>query len=273
MPQKFSIRNSFVGRLPLRVAFVLFLLLLVACTGGKKPEVDVAVGANASAGEASKDVVQDSLRAKFLLTIAADNDSPQELDAVLFSVPGKRYRMELTGPMGIGVASMLWMEEGWTMTFPTEKLYMKGAGYMVGLLNNASIPMVHIHQVAALFEGKLLPENFDVVEKNMEVPADLMDPSIQVVYGREKSGRVFAFGRQDSSVVWLTRPGRDGIYETLKFFDVKEFEGRALASRIVFEKGGRRFLEIRIKKVNRNKAFSLGTWRLNVPRSFNPVEQ
>ena len=53
---------------------------------------------------------------------------------MLFSVPGKRYRMELTGTLGIGVASLLWLPDGWQMVFPTEKMYMKGTGYMVGLL-------------------------------------------------------------------------------------------------------------------------------------------
>lgn len=274
MPQRFPFRNVSIGRLLLSVAFVFSFLLLTACTG-KKPVVDPKIESATvtEAAETPKEMTPDSLRAKFILTILADANSPQELDAVLFSVPGKRYRMELTGPMGIGVASMLWQEDGWTITFPTEKLYMKGAGYMVGLLNSASLPMVHIHQVAALFDGKLLPENYELVEKNLDPPADLMDASVQVFYGKEKSGRVFAFGKQDSNVVWLARPGRDGLYETLKFFDVKEFEGKKMPSRIVFEKGGSKFLEIVVKKINHNKPFSMGTWRLNVPRSFTPVEQ
>ncbi|MBR2057861.1 MAG: hypothetical protein IJ982_02905, partial [Fibrobacter sp.] len=49
----------------------------------------------------------DSLRAKMAITLVDQNGKEQNLEAVLFSVPGKRYRMELTGPMGIGVASLL----------------------------------------------------------------------------------------------------------------------------------------------------------------------
>ena len=116
-----------------------------------------------SADGVSAEVPRDSLRAKFQLTIVQDS-STQELDAVLFSVPGKRYRMELTGPLGIGVASLLWQQEGWQMTFPTEKLYMDGVGYMVGLLNSDALPMVHIHQVADIFDGRLLPEGYEEIE-------------------------------------------------------------------------------------------------------------
>jgi hypothetical protein len=188
------------------------------------------------------------------------------LDAVLFSVPGKRYRMELTGPMGIGVASLLWQEEGWTMTFPTEKLYMKGAGYMVGLFGEPSIPTVNIHQVAALFKGTLLPEGYEEVEP----PGD----STRVegaTYAREKTGRSFTFAKEGQHVVWLSRMGGDGKPETIRYFDFREFEGVEMPERIVFERGGAKYLEIRVKKVARGKPFSPGTWRLTVPRSYKAV--
>ena len=197
---------------------------------------------------------------------------------MLFSVPGKRYRMELTGPLGIGVASMLWTEGGWQMTFPTEKLYVKGVGYMVGLLNDRTLPLVHIHQVADLFDGRLLPGKSEYVE----LVADSVPESMRVegaAYGRENSGRVFSYAREPAGgespekahVSWLSRMGRDGKLETLRFYDFKVFEGVETPSKVVFELGGKMFLEIRIKKVARNKPFSSGTWRLNIPKSFKQV--
>ncbi|MCL4102245.1 hypothetical protein [Fibrobacter sp. HC4] len=231
-------------------ALVLAMFVVAGCTGGK---------VRTDAPVAEKEIApQDSLRAKFKLTIVQNGEN-QELDAVLFSVPGKRYRMELTGPMGIGVASMLWTEEGWLMTFPTEKLYVKGVGYMVGLLNDRSLPLVHIHQIAAFFEGKLLPDNYEDVV-----------PGHEAVDG---TGRHFTYELQDSRVVQLTYTGRDGKPETLKFFGFREFEGNVLPETIVFERGEKRFLEIKIKKVTHGKSFSGGTWKLNVPRSFKLVEQ
>lgn len=231
------------------------LAVLAGCAGGKKAEL-----VN-DAPAAKVELPQDSLRAKFVLTLVGNDGKPQDLDAVLFSVPGKRYRMELTGPMGIGVASLLWTEEGWTMTFPTEKLYMKGNGYMVGLFSDNSLPLVHIHQVANLFDGKLLPESFDVVEQKD-----------QVIYAKEKTGRTFSYEKKDSLVVWLSRPGRDGKPETLNFQEYKTFEGVNTPSIIVFQRDGFDYLKIRIKKVARNKPFSLGTWRLNVPKSFSLID-
>ena len=74
--------------------------------------------------------------------------------------------MELTGPMGVGVASLLWTEEGWNMVFPTEKKYLSGVGYMVGLMGDNSVPMVPIHQMADIFEGVLVPERSEVLAES-----------------------------------------------------------------------------------------------------------
>ena len=244
------------------------LCALFGCAGNRPAVETVAKSADGVSAEAPRD----SLRAKFQLTIIQDS-STQELDAVLFSVPGTRYRMELTGPLGIGVASLLWQQEGWQMTFPTEKLYIKGEGYMVGLLNSDALPMVHIHQVADIFDGRLLPEGFEE-----EAPPDDSTRIEGVVYAREKTGRKFTLGREPvegtpgkSHVVWLSRMGVGGKTETIRFYDFKEFEGVETPSRIVFELDGAKFLEIRIKKIARNKSFSSGTWRLNIPRSFKKV--
>lgn len=256
------------ARLKIKIVFLLAVVAVLFGCAGQKPAVDPGAS---PAGMAAVEAPRDSLRAKFLLTIvqqdsATGKDVAQELDAVIFSVPGKRYRMELTGPLGIGVASLLWQEDGWQMTFPTEKLYMKGVGYMVGLLNNDELPLVHIHQVADIFDGRLLPEGYEEV-----APPNDSTKVEGATYAREKLGRPFTFQKEGSHVTWLSRMGRGGKTETIRFYDFKEFEGVETPSRIVFDLDGVRFLEIRIKKVTRNKSFSSGTWRLNIPKSFKRV--
>lgn len=234
------------------IVFLLFsLFVLSGCTGSNALRKD--------AGEVSKEAepVRDSLRAKFALTLSDKDGKERNFDAVLFSVPGKRYRMELTGPMGIGVASILWKEDGWFVVFPTEKLYVQGAGYMVGLFSDNSIPMVHIHQVASIFEGVLLPENYkDLGDGNAEEP----------------SGRKFSYGGDGNHVTWLKRAGREGMQETLRFDEFKVFEGVTVPAHVTFELDGKKYLEIRVKTVKRGKPFSLGTWRLNIPKSYSRIE-
>ena len=252
--------HSFVRNL---LAVTLLCAVAVGLWGcaGTKPAVES--GAQSAPAEGAK---LDSLRAKMAITLKDDKGKEHDLDAVLFSVPGKRYRMELTGPLGIGVASLLWQEEGWQMTFPTEKLYMKGAGYMVGLFGEPSIPMVNIHQVAGLFKGILLPEGYEEVEP----PGDSTREE-GATYAREKTGRMFTFAREGGHIAWLSRTGSDGKPETIRYFEFKDFEGVEIPARVVFERGGEKYLEIRVKKVNRNKSFSQGTWRLTIPNSYKLV--
>ena len=250
-------RTAFLSRIAL-AALCCVTVWLAGCASSK-PTVDPSAQ-SASAEE----VKQDSLRAKMGVTLVDAKGKEQNLDAVLFSVPGKRYRMELTGPLGIGVASLLWQEEGWLMTFPTEKLYMKGVGYMVGLFGEPSIPTVNIHQIAGFFEGVYVPTSAETVARRDSSGIELVD-------AKDPMGLRFTYAKQGDKVLWISRVAPDGKPEVLNFLEYKEFEGRTLASRILVERGGEKYLEIRVKKVNRNKSFSPGTWRLTVPRSYKAV--
>ena len=260
----------------------LVLVCLLSGCAGKKPAteptakcaagaVDGSAGADsadagsANAGEAcAPEVKLDSLRAKMAVTIVDDNGKDHNLDAVLFSVPRLRYRMEFTGPLGIGVASMLWTDEGWTMVFPTEKLYMKGRGYMVGLFNAANIPMVNIHQIAGFFDGEYMPEGTKPVSERDSA-------GLKLVEADDAMGIRLTYAVRDGQVEWISKKGRDGKPEVLKFLDYRQFEGKTLAEKIVFERDGKMFLTMRLKKVTHGKPFSLGTWRLKVPASYKSV--
>lgn len=244
------------------LCFLVLCVALIGCAGSKAGQSLEG----SRTGDAQTVAVRDSLRAKFVLTLVDTAGQAHEFDAVLFSVPGKRYRMELTGPMGIGVASLLWQEEGWQMVFPTEKKYMKGAGYMIGLIDDNSIPLVPIHQVANLFDGILLPESYETL-------SELDSAGLHVVSARASNGTQFLFGTADGHVAWYCRAGRDGKPEILRFSNFRTFENVETPENIVFERNGKRFLEIRIKKVTRKKAFSMGTWRLNIPKSYKSVTE
>jgi len=248
------------------------VLCAVACTfwacAGSKPATEPAAATCEAGkdGEACADagVKLDSLRVKMAVTLVDENGKEQDMDAMLFSVPGKRYRMEFTGPLGIGVASLLWKEEGWTITFPTEKLYMEGRGYMVGLFGNPDIPTVNIHQMAGFFEGEFLPAGTQELARRDSAGLVLVD-------AKDPMGMRFTYATGEGRVLWISRRSPDGKPEVLKFLDYKEFEGRPLASRILFERAGAKYLEIRVKKVTHGKSFSRGTWRLKVPNTYKRV--
>lgn len=248
----------------------LFLLLVLAlfltgCTG-RKPATDPA--------PQNVEAPADSLKALFSLTIYSPDGKSQDLDAVLFSVPNKRYRMELTGSLGIGVASLLWLPEGWQMVFPTEKMYMKGAGYMVGLLNDPSLPLVHIHQVAGLFDGRVVPENLEEVSVRDSVilgAADSDSSVVKIHEARDVLTRRYTYAEKDGEVLWLQTLGRDGKDEMLVIEEYKEFKGVKTPSKISFVRDSTTFLKLQVRRVTRGKSFGSGTWRLNIPRSYQRI--
>ena len=235
-------------------------LFLTGCTGGKPATDPVTL----------KDPVPaDSLKAIFSLTIHSPDGKSHDLDAVLFSVPNKRYRMELTGSLGIGVASLLWLPERWQMVFPTEKMFMEGAGYMVGLFNDPSLPLVHIHQVAGLFDGKVLPEGLEEISVRDSVSSD--SAVVKIHEARDAMTRHYIYAEKNGEVLWLESPGRDGSRERIVIEEYKEFVGVKTPSSIYFVRDTTTFLELRVRRVSRGKSFGSGTWRLNIPRSYQRI--
>ena len=235
---------------PLFCVFVCTLLavaMLCGCAGSSGAhKADASGGAEVAA-------VTDSLKAKFKLTLYDKAGKEQE-----FKDRNGRVGVDVRVlALQIGVASVLWQEEGWQVVFPTEKMYVKGAGYMVGIFSDNTIPMVHIHQVASIFEGKLLPEGYK----------DLGDGK-----AAEPSGREFSYGREGGDVAWISRTGRDGKPEVTRFDGFKEFEGKKVPAHVVFERGGRKYLEIQVKTVKHGQPFSLGVWRLNIPKTYKRIE-
>lgn len=155
------------------------------------------------------------------------------------------------------------------MVFPTEKMYVKGAGYMVGLLNDPSLPLVHIHQVAGLFEGRVVPENIEEVSVRDSIGID--SAVVKIHEARDALTRHYTYAEKNGEVQWLETLGRDGKTEKLIIEEYKEFFGVKTPSKISFVRESETFLELRVRKVNRGKPFGSGTWRLNIPRSYQQI--
>lgn len=192
--------------------------------------------------EVSEVVVPDSVKAKFTLEIFDSAEGSHRLSGVLFAVPSKRYRFEFSGPMGIGVASLLWKEGEWTLLLSQQKSFASGKGYLVG--GYAGIPLFDIHQIASLFWGGAVPH--EASGKNaLGVPFTVL---------RNADGRVAEL-RQGS--------------ERLEFLDYAEFDSGILPSEVRVYRGEKNVLNIRVKNVRVNVPWSDGTWRLAIPKKFN----
>ncbi len=192
--------------------------------------------------ESSKVFFPDSAKAKFTLEIIDSLEESHRLSGVLFAVPSKRYRLELSGPMGIGIASLLWKEGEWTLLLSQQKTFAAGKGYLVG--GYAGIPLFDIHQIASLFWGDLLPHGGDSGRNALGIPFTVL---------RNADGRVSEL--------------RQGT-ERLEFFDYAEFDSGILPSEVRVYRGEKNVLNIRVKSVRIDASFGDGTWRLSIPKSF-----
>lgn len=220
--------------------FAVPLFFALACT-----HAPTSISEN-SRGE--KSLVGDSIRVKFKLEVPDESGKMQKLDAVMFSVPGKRYRLELSGPMGIGVASMLWTDTLWTIVFPTEKKFLKGNGYMVGLLTQPGAPLVNVHQIAGFFEQKYLPENYEEISSR--------DSSgVLLVEAKDQLGSTFKFAKAQEKVLWLERGAERAVFNWPEIRVVRD---------------GLPYMSLTVKKVQNDVNFSGSTWRLPVPHGYQP---
>lgn len=122
--------------MPWRLGVLGAWLLLLSCAGGRAPQQ----------GSSTVEVVPDSLRAKLLLRVPTPDSSEEELSAVLWAVPQQRYRLEISGTLGVQVASLLWLPHQWLALFPTESRFVQGKGEVVRL-PGLVMPAIPVHRL------------------------------------------------------------------------------------------------------------------------------
>lgn len=209
-----------------------------------------------------KEQLADSLKAKFTISLKNEKGEMQDLSGVLFAVKGVRYRLELSGPFGVGVASFLWNKEGWIFSLPTEKMYLDGKGDYLGL----SVPIVNIHQLANFFYGQLLP----VSHKEL-IKKDSLD--VETIFAEDSQKRPFQFVRKKASgqILSLMQIGPTGVVETIHYEDPKDFEGLTIPSKFIFYQNNEKFLVLSLKKIQREATWGSGVWRLNIPQNYKKL--
>jgi hypothetical protein len=141
-------------------------------------------------------------------------------------------------------------------------------------LNDPSLPLVHIHQVAGLFDGKVIPDNLEEISVRDSVGVDSASSDsvvLKIHEARDAMTRRYIYAEKNGEVLWLQTLGRDGKDEKLVIDEYKEFNSVKTPSHIYFVRDTTKFLELRVKRVTRGKQFGSGTWRLNIPKSYQRI--
>lgn len=147
-------------------AFLSFIaLLLMACA--PKPLIELDWVKNKS-----KQAVPPRLKVVGEIEFQV-RDSSQKLldkgsvDAYFYILPHERYRIELKGPLGIQVASILWTPELWQVYIPDKSLLLQGEGDYIKL----PIPgfeRLNLHELVSKLWGDVLPNGWESAQYTEE---------------------------------------------------------------------------------------------------------
>lgn len=114
----------------------------------------------------------DSVRVKLSLQTYLPNGKVETVRAVLWAVPQQRYRLEISGAMGISIGSLLWQDSQWLFNFNTLEQHSQGSGVQLSLAD-IPLPPLSIHEVFAPWWGA----GFTII------PAALPTTELEVRYG------------------------------------------------------------------------------------------
>ncbi|MDR2593855.1 MAG: hypothetical protein LBC87_03705 [Fibromonadaceae bacterium] len=124
----------------------------------------------------------DSAKVKAVIAVSQGNVK-EKLSAVLFAVPNEKYRLELSGTLGLSAASILWKRDGWRIVFSQNERYMEGEGDCV------FIPIyggVDIHKFSLLFFGqKINSLNCDNSKQPSNLALEYSDNSVLAFFGKD----------------------------------------------------------------------------------------
>lgn len=235
------------------VLSILFAMLAVGCASSRP----VVLSSDPA-------VAPDSLKVKATFLAYNADGSTEKLSAVLFIVPDQRYRLELGGTMGVGVASLLWMPEQWTMVLPTEERWLTGKGPVLALAGT-NIGDIDVHALVGMFWGRLLPaasQNGQKSEVDGEHWLNWEDGSTHFTAKLEASGwpkEYLAKSPDDSTVnVQFGSPTRMGAY--------------TVPNEIRWLRNGVPFLTVTQKSLDDKATWGAGIWKLPIPAGWKRWE-
>ena len=238
----------------IRIFLLLFTLLLFHCT--HKPKYlsyqnHVPVEARAV----------HNVKAKMSLVVQNQKEI-ESVNASIWTIPGKQTRIELYGPLGISVASVLWVEGNWTVLIPREKKYSTGFGdnIHISLFNHISI-----HDLIQPLWGELLDSGWQNAQR-VRLDSNL----IELNWGQDsityKANMDSTFGK----IYWQSKTEYD---KTLlkKYSDYQSFEKQYLPSKIKLELSKSAKIHVKLKNVETNIAINDKIWALEIPSDFQKV--
>jgi hypothetical protein len=204
----------------------------------------------------------DSLRADISLLVESQGKL-ELINSIVFAVPQSRYRMELNGPLGVTLASILWLPENWTMLIPSEGLYHVSKGdYMK--IPGTILPPINVHQTLGVLWGELLPLGWTKSAK-----LDQGD-SLRILNWEKEGAKYNAIIElKTGQVRSVTIQGE--LNEEIQYSRYKLFDGRMIPSRIDIYREGVRIIRMSVSDVKTDAVWRSSVWRIKIPEDFKAI--
>jgi outer membrane biogenesis lipoprotein LolB len=204
----------------------------------------------------------DSVRADLSLLIS-NQGKTEHVNAVVFAVPGERYRIELTGPLGVTVASILWLPQQWTMLLPSEGLYHHSQGDFMQIPATV-LPPLNIHQTMGVLWGQLLPESWRQAQRT-----PINDSLEALVWSDASASFEAVFNSRNGQIVSLTT--QKEYLEEVRYTNYKRFGDLTLPQKTEIIRNGQRVLKIHLSAINPAAVWKSSVWQLQIPNDFKQI--
>ena len=174
----------------------------------------------------------DSLRLKLSLTSHSPQGKVEKVSGTLWAVPEQRYRLEISGTMGMSVASVLWDKEFWLFNFNTMEKHQKGIGDLL-MVPDSPLPPLSIHKVLAPCWGEWIES--------------------------ESSSIKFA---KHYGETWIEQINYPEEQIMMKFGKPELLDSLVIPSYLEYYHQKQKLLTITVKEVKRDLSWSPSVWRL-----------
>lgn len=202
-------------------------------------------------------MVKDSIKASLKVRMMQEGEM-QEVKATIFCVPYLRYRLELRGPMGVSLASLLWKKQDWTLLLPRNTLYHKGEGYVMDIENPAFPQQVDFHRTFAMLWGDLLPVGWENAKKTEQ------DSLVELSWKTFDGSEVKAIMHKKKGFIKEVIQGNSRII----YSDYQAFDDEVLPSKMKLYIDESFVLGIDINSVDKRKTWKDKVWKITIPEDF-----
>lgn len=231
------------------VLLIVGMVLFASCTDRPKLETYTK----------TKDLsYPDSLKAKMTITVA-DGPEKRNMTGILFAVPYAKYRMEMRGPLGMNLGSLLWIDEKWTLVVTRNGVGYEGEGAYLDVVNPA-IPQIPFHRTLGVSWGDLLPKGWNNAQK------DKQSDTLEI--WRWNSGETgFPVEAEINPKMGYVNLFRSGMYE-VRYSDYKRFAGIVLPQKVEWFRNSIFMMALELESVDTNASWKPKIWELEIPEGF-----